>query len=297
MTKRREPYAKLFASWHSHPRTGSLSLAAGGLEARMLSWSVCHGTNGRVPRSSLGSVTGGAPRRDVDRALAELVSTGVVIDDGDTLVVRDFLDANISKERDDERRANQVERQDRSRGLPLSRVTGGQAPYSVTRDKTVCHTPSLDHDHDHDHLQEIVDLDLVAPGDSAAPRGPDPVRFEVAKARLIRGYVDRYKAATGDAWMSWAANDREIRRVAAFCALGEGEPSVRADAVLDGAFADTWMADHRWPWAKLAKDPAAFGPKPTPPQPSPESEADALARRKTEIATKNARIYGAKAAT
>lgn len=267
MSKRREPYAKLYASWHSHPRTGSLSLAAGGLEARMLSWSVMHGTDGRVPASCLGAVSGGAPKRDVEKALAELVTAGVVTRDGDHLDVRDFLDANISKERDEERRANAVERQDRSRGAPVTRdkaVTGAANRNPVTRDKTVCHTPSLDHDHDHDHDQDPEKIsgargspDLVTPARPAAPL-PDSLPL----ARVLRGFADRWNAkridgmALGPGWPGIGKHSAAADRVAAAYA----DRPADLDASLDGYFAseDPFVAKVRWNFATWAQDPGRY---------------------------------------
>lgn len=148
--QRREPYAKLFASWWCHQRTGPLSLAAAGLEARMLSWSSHHGSDGRIPRASVPQIAGGgSSRRDVERALAELLKAGVLEEDGDTLVIRHYLDANISKQRDEERRHGQNERQTRHRAASVTRDSGviGEP---VTRDQSVTKPISLDHDHDQD---------------------------------------------------------------------------------------------------------------------------------------------------
>lgn len=252
MTKtRREPYAKLFASWWCHPRTGPLSLAAGGLEARMLSWSSHHGADGRVPKTSVAQLAGGGTsKRDVDRALAELLRAGVVIEDGDALVVRDYLDANISRQRDEERRHGQNERQSRHRAASVARNSEGNAESvtrdipAVTRDQSVSHRPSLDHDHDHDHtLSERV---------GRAP--PTLLGVEAVEASLRRGYAKRFEREAGDAWMTHARDTAHIQRAAAWCRT---QPDVNEaiERFLDGAFRHEPWRKWRWKWEYLAEDP------------------------------------------
>jgi hypothetical protein len=102
----------------------------------MLSWSAHHGADGRIPKASVSQLAGPALRREVDRAIKELAAAGVLVDDGDAYLVRDYLDANISKERDDDRRRSQNARQSRHRAA------------SVTRDASVTKPLSLDHDHE-----------------------------------------------------------------------------------------------------------------------------------------------------
>lgn len=193
MTKqRREPYAKLYASWHSHPRTGPLSLAAAGLEAKMMSWCVAHGTDGHVPRDCVATAAPSAKSKELAAALGELVARGVLTEHPEGYTIRDFLDANISKERDEKRRADQVERQNRSRGHASVTRDNPAGAKSVTRDGSVSHTPSLDHDHDHDHLTRKGDLEQVGPRTPVAEVAP-PSRSRDAdaiRAGFARAYVE-----------------------------------------------------------------------------------------------------------
>ncbi|WP_053230837.1 hypothetical protein [Sandaracinus amylolyticus] len=86
--------------------------------------------------------------------------------------------------------------------------------------------------------------------------GWDDVRDEVSD-RLEEGYAARYQTATGERWLAGLSNRRAIAAVAAWARAG-GDPIGRADAALDGFFADDWATEHRWPWGRLAKDPARY---------------------------------------
>lgn len=264
--KRREPYAKLFASWHSHPRTGPLSLAAGGLEARMLSWSVCHGTDGRVPKACVQTAAGPAPKREVARALAELLAAGVITDDGaGAYLIRDFLQANISKEDDEARRIGANERQSRKRSRERT------AP--VTRDSDVIgdvgHAPvtavSLDHDHDHDHEDPVEgDLEQVAPARAAPdPDHAPPPEDRVYPAQVARLAWSRAIEANGgigmdgrgaEAHAELAAIEEAAERVvvkrAAPATLIASERRRRRDELVQ-SWADGWVAA-RYARAKAA---------------------------------------------
>jgi hypothetical protein len=124
----------------------------------MWSWSSDAGTDGVVPKPLVSQAAGPNSGKHLAAAITELVKAGVLIDIGHAYQVRDYLDANISKERDEERRAGQVERANRARGNasvtrdrpPPSRVT----PEPVTPDPGVTVSNSLDHDHDHEEDHE-----------------------------------------------------------------------------------------------------------------------------------------------
>lgn len=257
--QRREPYAKLFASWWCHQRTGPLSLAAAGLEARMLSWSAHHGSDGRIPRASVPQIAGGgSSRRDVERALAELIKAGVLEEDGDTLVIRHYLDANISKQRDEERRHGQNERQTRHRAASVTRDSGviGEP---VTRDQSVTKSISLDHDHDHDHDQDTRSDERVS-----RARAPDPAPgqaslvdtrcIETARRAIQAGYQTRRKAVPGRIATN-AASHSDACKLAGLGAL----PPDDLVAIVDGFFDDEAMRAEGYPVGYLLANPNQWG--------------------------------------
>lgn len=297
MTKRREPYAKVFASWWRHPRTGALSLPASGLEARLWSWSCDAGTDGRIPNGLVAQAAGPAAGRHLAAALSELLRAGVLTEDADAYIVRDFLDANISREADEARRENAVTRQDRSRGVPVTRdrgVTAREIAKPVTRDRSVSHTPSLDHDHDHDHEKEISSArgspDLVAPARPAATP-PDSLPL----ARVLRGFQSRWEAkrvdgaALGPGWPGVGKHSAAADRVAAAYA---DKPADLA-ASLDGYFAsaDPFVAKVRWNFATWAQDPGRYASARTDPPVSDAVMSD-LKRQIAEFAASAAEDDG-----
>ena len=71
---------------------------------------------------------------------------------------------------------------------------------------------------------------------------------------LVRGYRDRFEAATGSPWMSLDANRRQIVAVARWLDVS-GTDIARW---LDAWFGDEWAKAHRWPWKHAAKDPSKF---------------------------------------
>ena len=261
MSQRREPYTKLFASWWCHPRTGPLSLAAGGLEARMLSWSAHHGADGRIPKASLVQLAGGASKKEIGRAIAELRSAGVVVEEGDAYVIRDYLDANISKERDEERRRGQNERQSRHRQSPVTRdVTG-----SVTRDQDVTNAVSLDHDHDHDQDHRAESASVARAHVREADVRPVPVEVE-PKVRAAIGEAQRAEAArarlapvwrerTGATPMELSALTPKAEVVSALAGLPD-EPEL--SGVLGRFFDDPKMRERGWPIQWLLRNPAQW---------------------------------------
>lgn len=99
-------------------------------------------------------------------------------------------------------------------------------------------------------------------GNEAADSDDDdelPSDLEGTAKRLLRqGYAQRYKAATGDAWMAWSANDRDITDVARWVARLSGDMQANVDALLNSFFADAKVIDERWPWRWLAKTPGKY---------------------------------------
>lgn len=258
VSQRREPYTKLYASWWCHPRTGPLSLAAGGLEARMLSWSAHHGADGRVPKASLAQLAGGASKKEIGRAIAELLSAGVVAEDGDAYVIRDYLDANISKERDEERRRGQNERQSRHR---QSTVTRDITP-PVTRDRSVTNTPSLDHDHDHDQETRSTSV-----SDARAPEPVDarPKSVESARQAIEAAYRKRGLAVPGP--IAALTPDYETHSRLA------GLDAERLPPMLEAFFGDDSMASKGFPVSWFLANPNQWA-KPTTSTPTGGLPAD-----------------------
>lgn len=97
------------------------------------------------------------------------------------------------------------------------------------------------------------------------PQRPDLPPLDRARLALERGYAERYQRATalpgfenGDAWQGASANGQAIGSAAAWCAAEPDAIDERVRLVLEGVFADPWMASRRWPWGPIAKDPAKF---------------------------------------
>lgn len=99
----------------------------------------------------------------------------------------------------------------------------------------------------------------------ASPAATYEAAVKAARARLVRGYRDRYERLTEDAWMGRDANAQAIDTVARYCAHDPERAVQRADTVLDGIFSDPWLGGvdergkhRRWPWGPVAKDPAKY---------------------------------------
>jgi len=259
--QRREPYAKLFASWWCHQRTGPLSLVAAGLEARMLSWSAHQGSDGRIPRASVPQIAGGgSSRRDTERALAELIKAGVLEEDGDTLVIRHYLDANISKQRDEERRHSQNERQTRHRTASVTRdsgVTSEPVTRQSERDQSVTGSISLDHDHDHDHdtrSDERVSRARAPDPGQGQPTLVDTRRIETARRAVQAGYQTRRLSVPGRVATNAPSHD-DACKLAGLGAL----PPDDLVATIDAFFGDEAMRAKGYPVGHLLTNPNQWG--------------------------------------
>lgn len=77
------------------------------------------------------------------------------------------------------------------------------------------------------------------------------------RGALVGGYARRYESAFSRAWMSASKSASDIDLVARWCG-SEADPMAAAQAVLDGAFADSWLLERRVPWGPVAKDPARY---------------------------------------
>lgn len=85
-----------------------------------------------------------------------------------------------------------------------------------------------------------------------------------AATLLTVSYAKRYEIAAGALWGGLGKSKPDIRSVAAWSLATARKQSLEPDAVivelLDRVFAATgWLADNRWPWAAIAKDPAGVG--------------------------------------
>ena len=240
----------------------------------MWSWSCDNGTDGRVPREALRQVAGGD--KQTKTALAELVTRGVISEEGTDLVIRDFLQANISKEADEDRREAQNLRQKRHRA--------DSDHASVTRDKTTESRVtndavtglSLDHDHDHDH--------------DHTNRSDHPSSTDLGRSAIVRGFERRWRAkGIGDIWPGVGKHRDRLDRWAEWAAA---DPA-RLDASLDGFFADKgFPTESRYAFAAWANDPQRWVPtKPAePPRPLTPEEAVAAARARAEERNRALRI-------
>lgn len=82
---------------------------------------------------------------------------------------------------------------------------------------------------------------------------------EGAHRALLSGYQRRYEAAVHDVWLGADRAHRDIRACARWAvARGAEHVEGRVEQLLDGVFADARLAEERWPWAWVAKDPARY---------------------------------------
>lgn len=258
----RSYYARVLGTFWRHPRTAALSLAACGAWVRCLSWCADHRTDGTIPRAVIPMVLGG---RDDRRAVAELVSSGLLVEDGDALHVRDWSQHNITREQHEQKLESLRNRVAKSRGgnaepttnagagndQAQAQVTPRVTRYTSSTDDAGTSIPS-DQDQDQDQLRSSSASRARAregPVRLQAPEG-DPV-----ESALRTGYGRRYAAAAGDAWMSHAKDLPSIQRAAAWC-RAQPAPMEAAERFLDGAFGHPPWRAQRWPWKWLSEDPA-----------------------------------------
>lgn len=80
-----------------------------------------------------------------------------------------------------------------------------------------------------------------------------------ARSLLIRSYAEHWgrRENANDAWMSAGANSPQITQVATYLVL-QGDMAAAAEEIMAGFFRDEWARENRWPWKRLAKDPARY---------------------------------------
>lgn len=88
------PWAKLSDDFYDEPAVLSAGNAAVGLWVRCIGYSSRHLTDGRVPRAALTLLVG--PDDDLPALLDRLASAGLLVPDGDDVVLPTFLDYNPS---------------------------------------------------------------------------------------------------------------------------------------------------------------------------------------------------------
>ena len=217
-------------------------------------------TDGRIPKVDLEGVWPWSSL-PLQETAALLVDVGVWHDRGDHYEVHDYLEYNPSREyvlaeRDRKAAAGRAGGMAAARAravapaiapakqaatpVPVAPATGGRVPHPgpLHPDPSTTKPPSV-------HVVE-----------------PEPDDSDDARAALIRGYAARYERAANDLWQSSGKSRADITTVAAYV-VASARASNRAwqaicDEVLDGVFADAWMAEKRWPWAQIAKDPAKY---------------------------------------
>lgn len=245
-------YARVLGTFWRHPRTAALSLAACGAWVRCLSWSADHRTDGVIPRAVVPMVLGG---REDRRAIAELVTAGLLVEAGDALQVRDWDQHNITKEQHEQKLEAVRKRVTKARG---NTSTDTPVTESVTRytERTEHEGTPIPSDQDQDQDQ------LRSSSASRARVREGPVRLpapesDPIESALRTGYARRYEHEVRDAWLTHARDDAELRRVAMWC-RAQPRPHEAAERFLDGAFgggAPSSWRKNRWPWKWLAEDP------------------------------------------
>ena len=134
MSKRkRGRYACLDAGLWSNDKHQGVSLAAEGLWARMLSFCADKLTDGRVRRNMILAMGAGA-----EEALAELLESGLVVEDGEHLLIHDYLEHNMSRADWDKRKrqARTRKRKQRQRAAEKPSDSEGVCDDDVTTDVT-----------------------------------------------------------------------------------------------------------------------------------------------------------------
>lgn len=231
-----------------------------------------------VPHAGVATLLSVPPRerRYVKDSLDDLVKAGFVsvVERGGVTVVdcSNLPDVVLSKPR--QRGSNQhVTRAQLTAGLPLA---DAQLTASVRSNEANSTEPfisaSVENNREEKKREEHTDAQARVGGLSSLSSGLS-TNLNLVVSELTRGYQARYEKHAGDAWMSAAANRREIQTVAAYVAAVPGETSEVVADVLDGFFASEWATKERWPWRALAKNPGSYRPDRT-------AEREAAARRK-----------------
>jgi len=251
--ERRAETRKPWAQWPCEERGAELpiSLLANGILAMLVSR--CDQQTGRILRAGLSPTeilvrrffVPKTQRRSIAPLLDELVAAGRIQIVDDAIVVLAVGQYFEKRQRTDSKRVR-----DDSKSFEMIR-TDLEMNREIAKPTESFKTTLTDIDLD---LEEDKELDL--------PPLP-PATGGVASAGrdafwiLAKGYKARYEHYAKDAWMQVAANEREIWQVAAYVDA-QPDPKRAASELLDGFFADEWSKANRWPWKRLAKDPARF---------------------------------------
>lgn len=244
MSEKGSYYARVLGTFWRHPRTLGLSMAARGLWVSLLSWSADQRSDGAIPAAALTMVCGGKPDA---RSVADLLLCGLLLKTETAYTLRDWSQHNITRDE-----------HDAAKEATRKRVAAHRSKVPVTPDvtryteRTNGVTSEQEQEQEQDALRER-ERRARAPDPPLVPV-PLPESDPVASA-LRSGYMRRYQARCGDAWLTSAAADAYVKRAAAWC-RAQPAPLEAAERFLDGAFAhEPWKAQ-RWPWKWLAEDPA-----------------------------------------
>jgi len=214
-------WLELSTTWHDHPRTVGLSLAAKGLWAHGFSWCGKHDTGGAMPR---GVVAGLGVRAQIAKLVAELVAAGLWEPTEAGWQFRDFGDrqrraieiAEARRLRDRERQAAR-RRSVASASAPSPRnVTPNVTPKSVTVTRSVARdspaTPPARAGGD----TKTTDRDSSAPTGDKSPSGAasTPVVAEIVDLEPENWGA---RAAEIAAELDYRPTNGQIGRFAAAC--------------------------------------------------------------------------------
>lgn len=230
-------------AWRTAPLSG-LSLEAFGLVMRCWAFFSDQQTDGYLPQHELVAVAKGAVRRSL---IAELLESGVWVEEPRGYRCTVYLSANISREEWELKKAKDADRKERSRREAKSRerdreVMSSDGPQSVTRDSRVTSRgEAAESDRDPQtpgHQDTRTPRSAGSASDAGARPTPGSLRDSdrEMRAALLDGFGRRWAAALGEGQWSQTANPAQIALVLDAVRTRVG-PEGELERGLDGYFA------------------------------------------------------------